>query len=145
MARLTQVTLKAPELVLDTRDRQEDLGITYSQSQTPSRGHPVHHQETSRRPLSPQDPPASRSSHCASVEPGRIQTRTGLGTQILAHTGPRDSRRIHGQSGPYVLLQRAGCWQMAISHPTHGHSRRALPYLSVATRDHRLLTLQPQP
>lgn len=34
---------------------------------------------------------------------------------VLAHTGPRDSRRIHGQTGTYAL-RRAGCWRMATSY-----------------------------
>lgn len=139
------MALKAPGLVLDMRGRQRDLGITYIQSPTRSRGNPVHHQETSRHPPSPQGPPASRSSHCASVEPGRCRHMQGLGPRAYrASTGPRDSRHIHGQSDPSVL-QRAGYRQMAPSPPTKGHGSSALSYLQVATRDHWLTFPLPYP
>lgn len=136
------MTLNVPELVLDTRDGQGDrLGTTYSQSPTPSRGHPVRHQETSRRPLSPQDPLASRSSHCANVEPGRVQTGTGLGTQGI---DPYRSKRQQAHPWAERPIHATESWVLADGHfpPTQGHGRRALPYLPAATRFHWLPTPQ---
>lgn len=107
------------------------MGITYSQSQTPSRGHPVHHQETSRRPQNLQGPPASQSSRCASVEPGRVQTHTGLGTQSIGLYRPKRQQAHSPLCAPES-------WVSAGSHfpPTQGHGSRALPYQPAATRYH---------
>lgn len=116
MARLIQVTLKAPGLVLDIRDGQGDLGTTYSQSLTPSRGRLVHHQETSRHPLSPQDPPASRSSHCASVEPGRgADTHRARYPRYWPIQAQETTGALVGRVAN-MCYKRAGCWWMATSH-----------------------------
>lgn len=79
----------------------------------------------SRRPLSPQDPPASRSSHCASVEPGRVQTCTGLGTQDI---GPYRPKRQQTHLRAECPICATESWVLAGGHfpPTQGHSRRAL-------------------
>ena len=139
MTRFTQVASKAPGLVLDARHRQGDLGITYSQSQTPSRGHPVHHRETSRRPLNPPGPPASQSSRCASVEPGRVQTHTGLGTQSIGLYRPK-RQQAHSQAECPLCAPESWVWAGSHFPPTQGHGSRTLPYQPAATGHHH-----PQP